>query len=118
MLFVAPVEASVPTQIRFPAALLVIVKSRELVPLLDPSMVIKSAPFNLIIEFVDAPVIVAVTPDAGFIVIVLVLLAPVIELIVIGKVSVLLLYVDKRLRVTGPEIPQVVKSDNALVKLG
>jgi len=69
------------------------------------------------IELVDDPDIVAVTPEAGLMVIVFVALAPVIELIVIGKVSVLLLYVDKRLRVTGPEIPQVAKSDKALVIL-
>jgi hypothetical protein len=96
-----------------------IVKSLE-VPLgtLEPSIITKSLPFNLMIELVEEPEIEGVAPSAGLIVIVFVALAPVIELIVIGKVSVPLLYVDRRLSVTGPDMPQVAKSDIALVKLG
>ena len=122
VLLVAPfVALALPTHITAVLLLVLvfcIVKFLDTPPtVLEPSIIIKSAPSNFIIELEEDPVIVAVTPDAGLIVTVLVALAPVIELIVIGKVSVPLLYVDKRLRVTGAEIPQVARSDNAFVKL-
>src|SRR5438477_11170060 len=59
-----------------PALVFVIVRSRDDVPALDPSIVMKSAPFRTINPLALVPVIAAVTPVAGLIVIVLVELAP------------------------------------------
>jgi hypothetical protein len=83
---------------------------------LEPSIIIKSAPLSLIIELVEEPEIIGVAPVAGLIVIVLTELVPVIVPILRGKLSVVLVYVDKRLKVTGPEMPQVERSDNADVR--
>ena len=66
---------------------LVIVRSRDDVPLLDPSMVTNLAPLRTIIAVALAPVREAVTPEAGLILIVFVELAPGTELMMIGKLS-------------------------------
>ncbi len=57
---------------------------------LEPSIIIKSAPLSLIIELVEEPEIIGVAPEAGLIVIVLTELVPVIVPIVRGKLSVVL----------------------------
>src|SRR5262249_4197309 len=62
----------------------VIVRSRDDVPLFEPSTLTKSAPLSTINALVLEPVIVTVLPAAGLIVIVLIALAPGTALIVIG----------------------------------
>ncbi len=56
------------TVLDVPVLVLAIVKLRDVVPLLLPSIMILSAPFNLIIAAAFEPVIVAVLPLAGTIV--------------------------------------------------
>jgi hypothetical protein len=68
---------------------LLIVKFLVVVPELDPSMVIKSAPLNLNIASVELPIIFALTPVFGFIIIEFIELAAGLE-INIGKLSAVL----------------------------
>ena len=91
-LLVAPSKAAVfwiqTTAEVVPVPVFVIVKSRVVPPILfEPSIVIKSAPLKPIIQPVDKPEIVEITPDAGLIVTVLDALEPLLALIVNGKIS-------------------------------
>ena len=91
VLFIAPAPAPKLTNdiaVGAVVPVFVMVRFLEVVPLLDPSMVIKSPPF-ILISAPDAnePLIVAVTPVAGLIVNVLLALPPVIAFIVKGYIS-------------------------------
>src|SRR5580765_5478259 len=86
---------------------LVIVRSRDDVPLLDPSMVTNLAPLRTISAVALCPVREAVTPEAGLILMVLVALAPGTELMTIGKASPVfsgdvVLLESSRFSTTGP----------------
>ena len=70
-----------------PVLVLVMVKLREEVPALEPSIVTKLAPLTMMMAVVLEPLIDGVTAVFGLIVSVLVALPPFRELIVIGKVS-------------------------------
>jgi hypothetical protein len=94
VLFVAGSEAdaldSQTTADEVPVFVLVMLRFREDVPLFEPSMVKNFVPLSLKMLVVEDPLIVALTPVPGLIVIVFTALAPVIALIVRGKVSLAL----------------------------
>ena len=101
---------------------LVIVMSRDELPLFEPSMVTKSAPFRTINALALEPVMAVVTPVAGLIVIVLVELAPEIELITIGKTSPVfsgdvVLFASSSVNVTGPVTPSEFNLPTAWVSV-
>ena len=66
---------------------MVSVRSRDVPPELEPSIVTKSAPFRVIRAPVLEPVMVGLTPEAGLMVTVFVALAPPFGFMLIGKVS-------------------------------